>query len=63
MKSLARLGGIAAGRAHVQAYVSYLHFVEPLYVDATTPIAHGAGGVGGAGHGHPEPAAAGKHAH
>ena len=54
---------VEAGRAYVQAYVPYLHFVERLYVDATTPIAHGAGDVGGARPGHPEPAAAGKHAH
>ena len=54
---------VEAGRAYVQAYVPYLHFVERLYVDATTPIAHGAADVGGARPGHPEPAAAGKHAH
>jgi len=54
---------VEAGRAYVQAYVPFLHFVERLYVDATTPIAHGAGDVGGASHGHPEPAAAGNHAH
>ena len=52
-----------AGREYVQAYVPYLHFVERLYVDATTPIAHGAGDVGGGPHPHPEPAPAGKHAH
>lgn len=54
---------VEAGRAYVQAYVPFLHFVERLYNDATTPIAHGAGDVGGARPGHPEPAAAGKHAH
>jgi len=54
---------VEAGRAYVQAYVPYLHFVERLYADATTPIAHGAGDVGGAGPGHPEPAAGGKHTH
>lgn len=54
---------VAAGRAYVQAYVLYVHFVERLYKDATTPIAHGAGDVGDAGHGHPGPADAGKHAH
>ena len=54
---------VEAGRAYVQAYVPYLHFVERLYADATTPIAHGAGDVGGARPGHPEPAAAGKHVH
>ena len=54
---------VEAGRAYVKAYVPYLHFVERLYTDATTPIAHGAGDVGSAGFGHPEPAAAEKHAH
>jgi len=54
---------VEAGRAFVAAYVPFLHFVERLYVDATAPIAHGAGDVGGAGQGHPEPAAGGKHAH
>lgn len=33
---------VAAGRAFVNAYVPYLHFVERLYVDASTPVAHGA---------------------
>jgi len=49
---------VEAGRAYVQAYVPYLHFVERLYNDATTPIAHGTGEGGGhAGHAapHPEP--------
>lgn len=46
---------VAAGRAYVQAYVPYLHFVERLYADATTPIAHGAGEGTHAGHAHPEP--------
>lgn len=54
---------VEAGRAYIQAYVPYVHFVERLYHDATTPIANGAGDVGGAGHGHPGPAGAGKHAH
>lgn len=54
---------IEAGRAYVQAYVPFLHFVERLYTDSTTPIAHGAGDVVGASPGHPEPAAAEKHAH
>jgi hypothetical protein len=54
---------VEAGRAYVQAYVPYLHFVERLYKDATTPIAHGAGDVGDAGHGNSGPADAGKHAH
>jgi len=38
---------VDAGRAYVAAYVPYLHFVERLYNDATTPIAHGAGEAGG----------------
>ena len=50
---------VEAGRAYVQAYVPYLHFVERLYNDAVTPVAHGAGEGGHAGPaGHPEP-----HAH
>lgn len=54
---------VEAGRAYVHAYVPFVHFVERLYSAATTPIAHGAGDEGEAGHGHPEPAAPGKHAH
>ena len=54
---------VEAGRAYVQAYVPFLHFVERLYNDATTPVAHGAGDVGRGRPGHPEPAAAEKHAH
>lgn len=34
---------VEAGRAYVQAYVPYVHFVERLYNDAVTPIAHGTG--------------------
>ncbi|HLN91708.1 MAG TPA: DUF6448 family protein [Patescibacteria group bacterium] len=50
---------VEAGRAYVNAYVPYLHFVERLYNDAVTPIAHGGGEGGHAGPaGHPEP-----HAH
>jgi hypothetical protein len=33
---------VEAGRAYVQAYVPYLHFVERLYLDASKPVAHGA---------------------
>ncbi|MFA6148212.1 MAG: DUF6448 family protein [bacterium] len=33
---------VEAGRAYVQAYVPYLHFVERLYLDASVPVAHGA---------------------
>jgi hypothetical protein len=36
--------------------------MERLYNDATTPVAHGAGDLGGAGHGHSEPVDAEKHA-
>ncbi|RJP18947.1 MAG: hypothetical protein C4529_11820 [Deltaproteobacteria bacterium] len=57
---------VEAGRAYVQAYVPYLHFVERLYNDATTPIAHGTGEGGHAGEGHPadgKPAAAPAHGH
>ena len=55
---------VEAGRAYVQAYVPYLHFVERLYNDAATPIAHGTGEGTHEGQGHPEPAAAEpKHAH
>ena len=32
---------VEAGRAYVQAYVPYLHFVERLYLDASTPVTHG----------------------
>ncbi|HZW35482.1 MAG TPA: DUF6448 family protein [Candidatus Deferrimicrobiaceae bacterium] len=55
---------VEAGRAYVEAYVPYLHFVERLYADATTPVAHGGGeGTHPAG-GHPEPAAPGaEHRH
>ena len=46
---------VEAGRAYVQEYVPYLHFVERLYNDAVTPITHGAGEGGHAGPaGHPE---------
>ena len=55
---------VEAGRAYVQAYVPYLHFVERLYADATTPIAHGAGEGSHPAAGHPEPAApATEHKH
>jgi len=46
---------VEAGRAYVQAYVPYLHFVERLYNDATTPIAHGAGEGTNVGHADPHP--------
>jgi hypothetical protein len=57
---------VEAGRSYVAAYVPYLHFVERLYNDATTPIAHGAGEAG-AHEGHaapgPEPAPGAPHGH
>jgi len=55
---------VEAGRAYVQAYVPYLHFVERLYADATTPIAHGTGEGTHEAPGHPEPSAgAPEHVH
>jgi len=57
---------VEAGRAYVAAYVPYLHFVERLYNDATTPIAHGTGEGGGhEGHvvPHPEPVSGTPHGH
>jgi hypothetical protein len=52
---------VEAGRAYVQAYVPYLHFVERLYVDASTPVAHGA--EEGAHDAHTNPGAAAEHKH
>ena len=46
---------VEAGRAYVQAYVPYLHFVERLYNDAVTPVSHGAGEGAPAAAPHPEP--------
>lgn len=55
---------VEAGRAYVNAYVPYLHFVERLYNDATTPIAHGTGEGSHAESGHSESAApATEHKH
>lgn len=55
---------VEAGRAYVNAYVPYLHFVERLYADATTPIAHGIGEGTHEAAGHPMPAApAAEHKH
>jgi len=55
---------VEAGRAYVQTYVPYLHFVERLYADATTPIAHGTGEAAHNVHAHPEPAEqSGEHKH
>jgi hypothetical protein len=43
---------VEAGRAFVQAYVPYVHFVERLHEAATTPAAHGHEGAHGErGHG------------
>ena len=32
-----------AGREFVEAYVEFIHYVERLHLDATTPAAHGEG--------------------
>ncbi len=52
-----------AGRAYVQAYVPYLHFVERLYANATTPIVHGGGEGGHEAPGHAEAGGEAEHAH
>ena len=52
---------VAAGRAYVNAYVPYLHFVERLYADANTPVAHGAGE--GTHDVHTKPGTAAEHKH
>lgn len=52
---------VEAGRAYVQAYVPYLHFVERLYLDASTPVAHGA--EEGAHDVRAKPGAAAEHKH
>lgn len=52
---------VEAGRAYVNAYVPYLHFVERLYKDATTPIAHGTGEGASGESGHSAPATEHKH--
>ena len=55
---------VKAGRAYVNAYVPYLHFVERLYESATTPIAHGAGeGTHTEEAGHPPAVPAAEHKH
>jgi hypothetical protein len=46
---------------YINAYVPYLHFVERLYKDATTPIPHGTGEGARAESGHPAPATEHKH--
>src|SRR3972149_6118292 len=50
-----------AGRAYVQAYVPYLHFVERLYLDASTPVTHG--GEEGTHDARLNPGAAAEHKH
>ena len=52
---------VEAGRAYVQAYVPYLHFVERLYLDASTPVAHGA--EEGTHDSRAKPGAAAEHKH
>ncbi len=41
---------VEAGREYVQAYVSYVHFVERLYRAAMMPVTHGAAEVGEGAH-------------
>ena len=52
---------VEAGRAYVNAYVPYLHFVERLYLDASTPVAHG--GEEGTHDARLKPGAAAEHKH
>jgi hypothetical protein len=52
---------VEAGRAYVAAYVAYLHFVERLYLDASTPVTHG--GEEGTHDARLQPGAAGEHKH
>ncbi len=54
---------VEAGRAYVQAYVPYLHFVERLYGDAAAPIGHGAGEGAHGKSGEPETTSTGEHSH
>src|SRR5690625_43729 len=35
---------IEAGRAYVNAYVKFMHYIEPLYEIATSEVTHGVGG-------------------
>jgi len=53
---------VEAGREYVQAYVSYVHFVERVYDAASTPIVHGGGDIGEGKHDHPGPASVKTHA-
>jgi hypothetical protein len=52
---------VEAGRAYVAAYVPYLHFVERLYLDASTPVTHG--GEEGIHDARMKPGAATEHKH
>lgn len=52
---------VEAGRAYVNAYVPYLHFVERLYLDASTPAGHG--GEEGTHDARLKPGAAAEHKH
>lgn len=52
---------VEAGRAYVNAYVPYLHFVERLYLDASTPVTHG--GEEGTHDARLKPGAAAEHKH
>jgi hypothetical protein len=62
MERKARAGeSVEAGRAYVQAYVPYLHFVERLYLDASTPVTHGA--EAGTHDARLKPGAAAEHKH
>ncbi len=63
-KKLHAADSVEAGRAYVNAYVPYVHFVERLYEAATTPIAHGAAeGTHGEGPGHVSTAPPTEHKH
>lgn len=52
---------VEAGRAYANAYVPYLHFVERLYLDASTPVARGA--EEGTHDAHMKPGTAPEHKH
>lgn len=54
---------VEAGRAFVHAYVPYVHFVERLYEDAATPVAHGANEGTHEERGGGEPASRSEHPH
>lgn len=54
---------VEAGRDYVRAYVSYVHYVERLYHDASLSIAHDAEVVGEREPARPGPTAAPTHGH